>query len=646
MTALSSPGQILSRLQRYLLPTITFTLGVQLIHSFVPSVSWYLRDVKLLATFDLLPYSFAPFLLALLAGFLRRLVGSRLSLWVTSGGVAVLRLAEQVSRNSELDLLLSISGLTLFLMFLPLFIGHARSLGSNNSHRWVFGFVLGFAFELSLRAIFGFRPISSIRGVFPFSIVVLLVLSVFIALWREPFDAEKINSEVHWSSAISLAIFGPLILLQVLMLGSPGYLGEVANLSPFLSSTVVILGYFAACTGIYLGFTNPHALHPALALIFTAYLGVSSYLGDQAGWTFIPTLILTQLYVGFGLALIGIANAKGTRTGISSTTLMLGMGMILFLILVFGFYVALDVAFPFRRLMFPAAAGVITGLLILQATIIVRSRALTTSRYPTAVIAALALLLIPLAHWVAADKTPAFGTTGAENIRVMTYNIHSGYDVDGQHDLEAIAKVIEDSGADIIGLQEVSRVRFMDASADMPFWLGQRLDMAYIFQGAEEPNWGNAILSRYPIIDWGWGDLPRAGKTIGRSYLWARIDAGGPEPLLVIDTHLHHLEPDSLARQEQVPDLLNFWNGKAYAILMGDMNAEPGSPEMEMISEAGFNDGWSLAGEGPGYTFSSPDPVKRIDWLWHSEDLIPVEIEVIQTGASDHLPVQALFSVR
>jgi endonuclease/exonuclease/phosphatase family metal-dependent hydrolase len=133
---------------------------------------------------------------------------------------------------------------------------------------------------------------------------------------------------------------------------------------------------------------------------------------------------------------------------------------------------------------------------------------------------------------------------------------------------------------------------------------------------------------------------------IGRGYLWARLDVGESEPLTVIVTHLHHLVPDSQARQEQVVDLLQFWNGEGYSIVLGDLNAEPGSPEMELILEAGLNDAWALAGDGDGYSYSSLDPQKRIDWLWHTDDIRPIEIEVIQTQASDHMPVQALFSVK
>jgi endonuclease/exonuclease/phosphatase family metal-dependent hydrolase len=42
-------------------------------------------------------------------------------------------------------------------------------------------------------------------------------------------------------------------------------------------------------------------------------------------------------------------------------------------------------------------------------------------------------------------------------VRVLTYNLHFGFDVRGWSDLEAAARAIEATGADVVGLQEVSR---------------------------------------------------------------------------------------------------------------------------------------------------------------------------------------------
>jgi endonuclease/exonuclease/phosphatase family metal-dependent hydrolase len=338
-------------------------------------------------------------------------------------------------------------------------------------------------------------------------------------------------------------------------------------------------------------------------------------------------------------------NAKTEARGLGRTTLSVGGGFMLFLILVFGFYVAQDIALPFSRQVFPAAAASFLGLFIFVASAQLRRSPITPVRDSTGLYVSEALLLLPVIYALVVGAGPSPVPPEAGPVKVMTYNIHSGFNTAGLQDLEAIAEVIEESGADIVAMQETSRVRLMDGGADIPRWLSLRLGMPFVFHGTEEPYWGNTILSRYPIIESGWGNLPRAGKLIGRGYLWAHIDIDGQEPLLVIVTHLHHLGPDSEARQEQVPVLLESWNGQDRSIILGDLNAEPGSPEMRMFADAGLLDAWTVAGEGLGYTFPSDEPVKRIDWIWHSPDLQPLEIEVIQTQASDHRPLMASFTI-
>ena len=82
----------------------------------------------------------------------------------------------------------------------------------------------------------------------------------------------------------------------------------------------------------------------------------------------------------------------------------------------------------------------------------------------------------------------------------MSFNVHNGFSRDGRLDLEAIAQVIEASGADVVGLQEVSRGWLINGSADMVQWLSQRLGMAYVYGPTEGALWGNALLSRLPVL--------------------------------------------------------------------------------------------------------------------------------------------------
>jgi endonuclease/exonuclease/phosphatase (EEP) superfamily protein YafD len=88
--------------------------------------------------------------------------------------------------------------------------------------------------------------------------------------------------------------------------------------------------------------------------------------------------------------------------------------------------------------------------------------------------------------------------------------------------------------------------------------------------------------------------------------------------------------------------LLDFWNGTPSTVLVGDLNSTPDFPEMKLIADAGFVDSWAEVGEGDGYTFSSDAPYERIDWIWHTPDLTAMDIEVLSTTASDHLPLRAV----
>jgi endonuclease/exonuclease/phosphatase family metal-dependent hydrolase len=225
----------------------------------------------------------------------------------------------------------------------------------------------------------------------------------------------------------------------------------------------------------------------------------------------------------------------------------------------------------------------------------------------------------------------------------MTFNIHSGFGSAGRHDPEAIAKAIEDSGADVVAIQEVSRVRLLDGGTDLAGWLSRRLGMPFLFHGEEEPIWGNAILSRYPILEHGQGALPEGGALITRGFLWAEIDLGGETPLFLIATHLHHIEADHNVRLEQVPVLLDLWGGRPLTVLLGDLNAKPEWEEMQLIYDAGLIDSWAETGGGDGFTWPATGADKRIDWIWHTADSVVIRAEVIQTLASDHLPVLAVI---
>jgi len=325
------------------------------------------------------------------------------------------------------------------------------------------------------------------------------------------------------------------------------------------------------------------------------------------------------------------------------------LGMLLFLLLVFLYYASYDLRLPFGNgLLLPVAAamvalaGIGAGLArpAAGAADLARSDGGAASGPDwLPVWVGVALLLAPAVFW-ASTPAPAPAARPGPPLRVMSYNLHFGYDVEGWSDLEATARAIEAGGADVVGLQEVSRGWYLNGSTDMLAWLQRRLRMPYArFAGATDAIWGNAVLSRYPIAGSGSVRLPREGVPLARNYLWADLDLGGGRLRLVV-THLHHVEgPDGArVRLAQIPRLLEGVAGRPATVLLGDFNAEPGSPEITLLREAGLTDAFQAAGGGADdeLTYSSDRPERRIDYLWLSGDLRASDFDATTATASDH----------
>jgi endonuclease/exonuclease/phosphatase family metal-dependent hydrolase len=235
----------------------------------------------------------------------------------------------------------------------------------------------------------------------------------------------------------------------------------------------------------------------------------------------------------------------------------------------------------------------------------------------------------------------------------MTFNIHHGAGADGLVDLARIAQVVRDSDADVIGLQEVdrhfgARSDFVDQAA----WLARELNMHVVY-GAnldldplapDQPRrqYGTAILSNGPILEWDNTYLPKFGNHEQRGLLRARINVRGV-PVQVYNTHLQHNDAaERVAQAQAIVELIG--TPRDSVVLLGDLNATPAAPEIRTLVEI-LVDAWEAAGVGTGVTYPSEDPRTRIDYIMQSSDVVARTIAVVTTplatSASDHLPVVA-----
>lgn len=262
--------------------------------------------------------------------------------------------------------------------------------------------------------------------------------------------------------------------------------------------------------------------------------------------------------------------------------------------------------------------------------------------FPGAVVGTIVMgILLPVGIRGRFNDSPGFVEAALPDrpLRVMTYNIHHGIDADWRLDLKAIARVIALEDPDVIVLNEVNRARPSNGFVDTLPIISRQLRMVYVF-GANQRDglYGNAVLSRYPILEWDNKHYTH-NTTQVRGLLHVVVDAPGG-PVTILGTHLDHLDHQH-ARAEQVTELLEAWAGAPRTVLLGDLNAEPQAPELSAIYTAGFVDVLAESGLDDVFTFWDPVPSRRLDFIFVTPDLPLVQAWVVPSRASDHLPVLA-----
>lgn len=271
-------------------------------------------------------------------------------------------------------------------------------------------------------------------------------------------------------------------------------------------------------------------------------------------------------------------------------------------------------------------------------------------------------------------------------MRVLTYNIHGWHGSDGQIDVWRLARIIQASAADVVGLNEVYHPLVPPgenrAALDS---LASALDMAVAFGVALTPqfafaplaSYGNALLTRYPLLAHAGHHLTPVDGHEQRGLLEARILLpDGRTPFSVYVTHLDHRS--EVVRLTQLMAALQ-WTSRDRRrphLLLGDLNAVApgdyaGRPEtraalaatehlahlavdepqvVPRLLRSHYVDACAAGGD-PAPSFPAHDPRVRIDYVFASAALASSlrwcrTWETEETAmASDHLPVLAEFDL-
>lgn len=453
---------------------------------------------------------------------------------------------------------------------------------------------------------------------------------------------------------------GPVFALQTLFLANPAFLASSGLISLPIAGAIVLVGLAGAAAmpavrgrGVWIA--RAGLLGTAIAFTGpTGVTGASVWVGLVAG----------QLCLAALLARAGERRASpGTsplRPGALASQIGLGAGLgsLALVAVLLPYQISYEIPLGLPQFVFAGLGALIVVVLSWPAPASVAADGGSPARSSLwvrriAVLAPLAAVAVPVwsaSTWpdVAAMYAGSLAATAPAQdrfeVRVATYNIHSAVSSDGRLDPEGIARVLEDGGAEVALLQEVARGWPLAGGLDTAAWLSRRLGADIAYGGAADHQFGNAVLSKRPIVRHWAGVMDQGEGTMRRGYVGVTIPNGGTT-FDVWSTHLQHQDHTTATRRAQAERVLAAWaeiGQPDRTIFGGDLNSLPGSPDIEpWFDGTGLLSAQDEAGDPGLNTSPAENPTGRIDWILGTSDVEFIDAAVPRTLASDHLPVFA-----
>lgn len=238
-------------------------------------------------------------------------------------------------------------------------------------------------------------------------------------------------------------------------------------------------------------------------------------------------------------------------------------------------------------------------------------------------------------------------------VKAMTFNIQHGLDYKELLNkkriinLDKVCDLIKQNNPDIVCLNEVYNDTKKLETVDQTKYIANKLGYQYYYFGKaitikESIEYGNALLSKYPIIeasihmidDPSIKDEDVYYET--RNVIESQINIAGT----IINVFVTHV---GLAKQEQnnaikkIMTLLEKVDqDNVKTILMGDFNMEESNSNIIQLIK--YIDNTSYLIKGNKKTYPSIKPTVKIDYIF-SKGLEILESEVVKEVVSDHFPI-------
>ncbi len=246
-------------------------------------------------------------------------------------------------------------------------------------------------------------------------------------------------------------------------------------------------------------------------------------------------------------------------------------------------------------------------------------------------------------------------------IKILTYNIHKGFDRRNRaFVLHRIKEQLQQADVDVVLLQEIQgrhlhhEIRISSWPEESQFeFLADSIWPHYAYgKNAiyRKGHHGNAILSKYSIIDWNNLNLSRFQRA-SRSLLHGRIDMPrGDGPLHLLCVHLDLL---GFERKRQIRELKRYIDAtipeEDPIVLGGDFNDWHGGIGRSVETQLDMREAFRHSSGRYALTFPSHRPMLRMDRIYF-RGLRLLESERLARHPwdelSDHLPLFARFGAQ
>ncbi len=504
----------------------------------------------------------------------------------------------------------------------------ALAAGSTRGDTARLGLLAGAAASFAVLAVLGSVDLVWHSGLFGAAgtLAILTVTAPAVARATRALDGGQTAAAWPWGA------LGPAIVLLAILVGPAGRVAVATGWGPGpVAATVVGMQTLAVIGAIIAARVGPLAAGTAGAAL--VLIGTAAALdADGIG------AVIGQAVLAAGLGSALVSGPRGGATSPRRRGVVAGLSVVLFGALVFGAYAGALVRLPFGL---HAVMLFTAGLLALSSLLGTVRAARLGRETATPVLGRLLLITVAVSLLLAtvgslrdvADPAPRVddGT-----LRIALANVHYGFDVEGRQQALAVGALFAGLEPDIIALNEIDRGWLITGAPDLLATYAAATGMTAVFAPASDEVWGNALLTRLPVIEVRRDRLPRGRDPLVRSALTVVVELPDGSPLGVVVTHLSNVDRmgDTRLPQAQAVAAIvaRLMERGIPVVVAGDLNARPEDPELQAL------EGLGLIRSLPPSRPTFPDVAARvqIDHVLAPPTFVVEQAGTLATGRSDH----------